>query len=90
MDMWITLIILATAVILFVTEKIRVDIVAIGVVVALILTGVLTPSEALSGFSSTAVITIGALFVVGGAVMNTGLAGSIGRRRFRCRRRWRA
>lgn len=80
MDMWITLIILATAVILFVTEKIRVDVVAIGVVVALILTNVLTPSEALSGFSSTAVITIGALFVVGGAVMNTGLAGTIGRR----------
>lgn len=80
MDMWITLLILATAVTLFISEKIRVDVVALGVVVALMLTGVLTPAEALSGFSSTAVITIAALFIVGGGVMNTGLAGTIGRK----------
>ena len=79
-EMWLTVGILATAVILFLTEKIRVDVVALGVVVALMLTNILTPKEALSGFSSTAVITIAALFIVGGAVMNTGLAGTIGRR----------
>ncbi|MFZ0548075.1 MAG: SLC13 family permease [Candidatus Promineifilaceae bacterium] len=72
--------ILLTAVILFISEKVRVDVVALGVVVLLMLTGLLTTEEALAGFSSTAVLTIGALFIVGGGVMNTGLAGTIGRR----------
>lgn len=72
--------ILLAAIVLFVSEKVRVDVVALGIVVSLILTNVLTTEEALAGFSSTAVITIGALFIVGGGVMNTGLAGTIGRR----------
>lgn len=79
-DMWITLAILAVAIFLFVTEWIRVDVVALGVVVALMLTNILTTSEALAGFSSTAVLTIASLFIVGGAVLQTGLAGLIGRR----------
>lgn len=79
-DAWIALSILAIAIILFVTEWLRVDVVALGVMVALMLTGLLTPAEALSGFSNSAVLTIAALFVVGGAVMQTGLAGVIGQR----------
>jgi di/tricarboxylate transporter len=78
--MWIALGILTVALVLFVTEWVRVDVVALGVVVALMLTGLLTTKEALSGFSSPVVLTIAALFIVGGAIMNTGLAGSIGRR----------
>ncbi|HEY85859.1 MAG TPA: SLC13 family permease [Chloroflexi bacterium] len=78
--MWYALAILTAAIILFITEWLRVDVVAIGVVVALMLTGLLSASEALSGFSNSAVLTIAALFVVGGAVLNTGLAGLIGRR----------
>lgn len=77
---WLVLGILLTAIVLFLTEWLRVDVVAIGVVVSLMLVGILTPAEAISGFSNTAVITIVALFVVGGAVMQTGLAGMIGRR----------
>ena len=79
-DMWIALGILAIAIILFVTEWLRVDVVAIGVMVALMLSGLLTTDEALSGFSNPAVLTIAALFIVGGAVMQTGLADLIGRR----------
>lgn len=79
LHMWLTLAILAVAIFLFVTEWLRVDVVAMGAVIALALTGILTPEEALSGFSSTAVITITALFVVGGMVLHTGLAGTIGR-----------
>ncbi len=79
LDMWIVLAILVGAIILFITEWVRVDVVALGVMISLMLTGVLTPSEALSGFSSSSVITIAALFVVGGAVMHTGLASVIGR-----------
>ncbi len=75
--MWITLAILIAAIVLFITEKLRVDVVALGVVVLLMLTGVLTTSEALAGFSNTAVLTIASLFIIGGAVLNTGLAGMI-------------
>lgn len=80
LEMWITLIILAAAIILFITERLRVDIVAFGVVVILMITGILTVDEALAGFSNSAVLTIAALFIVGGATMQTGLANSIGRR----------
>ena len=71
--------ILAAAVVLFVGDKVRVDIVALGVMLALMASRVLTPREALAGFSNTAVITIVALFVIGGAVLKTGLAEWMGR-----------
>ena len=79
-DMWLVLLILVTAIVLFITEWLRVDVVALGVVVTLMFTGVLTSAEALSGFSNSAVLTIASLFIVGGAVLQTGLAGRIGRR----------
>lgn len=79
-DMWVALIILSIAILLFVTERLRVDVVALAVMVALILSGLLSTPEAISGFANPAVLTIAALFVVGGAVMQTGLAGAIGER----------
>jgi di/tricarboxylate transporter len=80
LDMWMALIILFAAIILFVTEWLRVDVVALGVMTALMLTGLLDPNEAISGFSNPAVLTIASLFIVGGAVMHTGLASAIGQR----------
>jgi di/tricarboxylate transporter len=80
LEMWITLGILIAAIFLFVTEWLRVDVVAIAVMVALMLTGLLTAQEAIAGFSNPAVLTIAALFIVGGGVMQTGLAASIGER----------
>ena len=80
LNMWLALGILALAIVLFVTEWIRVDVVALGVVVILMVSGLLTASEALSGFSNPALMTIWALFVVGGGVLQTGLAGAVGRR----------
>ncbi|MGD8865144.1 MAG: SLC13 family permease [Anaerolineales bacterium] len=79
-DTWIVLAILIAALVLFVTEWLRVDVVAFAVVVTLALTGVLTPEQAFAGFSNPAVLTIAALFIIGGAVMNSGLAGALGRR----------
>lgn len=79
-DTTLTLLILFGAIFLFISEWLRVDVVAFGVIVALLLTGVLTPTEALSGFSSTVVWLIVALFIVGGAVFKTGLASRIGDR----------
>ena len=75
LEMWLVLGILVAAIVLFITEWLRVDVVALGVLLSLMVTGVLTTGEALAGFSSTAVLTIAALFVVGGAVLHTGLAG---------------
>ena len=57
-EMWITLAILVAAIVLFITEKLRVDVVALGVVISLMLTGVLSTGEALAGFSNSAVLTI--------------------------------
>ncbi|NNE67205.1 MAG: SLC13 family permease [Pyrinomonadaceae bacterium] len=79
-EMLIVLVILIGAIVLFITEWVRIDLVALAVVVCLMLSGVISPSQALSGFSSSAVITIAALFVVGGGVLNTGLAGTVGRK----------
>lgn len=80
LEMWVILGILATAILLFITEWMRVDLVALGVVVCLMVSGILTPAEAISGFSSPVVLTVAALFVVGGATLQTGLADAVGRR----------
>ena len=77
LEMWITIFILSGAILLFITEWLEVDLVALGVVICLTLTGILVPEEALAGFSSPIVITVAALFIVGGAVMETGLADTI-------------
>ena len=69
-----TLIILIITTILFVSGKIRADLVALCALISLVLSGILTPQEALSGFSNPVVIMMVGLFVVGGAVFKTGLA----------------
>ena len=71
--------ILGLAVILFVSEKLRVDVVAMIVLVALILTGLVTAEEAFSGFSSPAVITVWAVFIVSGGLTRSGVADFIAR-----------
>lgn len=75
----LTLAILALAVILFVTERIRVDLVALFVLVALAVTGLVTPAEALSGFSNPAVVTVWAVFILSAGLYSTGVANIIGR-----------
>ena len=75
-----TLIILAVSAILFVLGPIRSDLVAVCAAIALVLAGVLTPEEALSGFSNPIVIMMVGLFVVGGGIFSTGLAKMMGSR----------
>ncbi len=72
--MTLTLIVLAVTVILFAVGRIRSDIVALSSLTVLMLFGILTPEEALSGFSSSVVIMMIGLFVVGGAILQTGIA----------------
>lgn len=69
-----TLIILLITVALFIWGRIRADIVALAALASLLMFGILTPTEALAGFSSPIVIMMIGLFVVGGAIMQTGLA----------------
>ena len=72
--MTITLSILIITVAMFIWGRVRADIVALTALAALLVFGILTPSEALAGFSSPIVIMMIGLFVVGGAIMQTGLA----------------
>lgn len=72
--MWITIGILVLSAIFFVNGKIRSDLVALCALVALLVCQILTPEEALSGFSNSVVIMMIGLFVVGGAIFQTGLA----------------
>lgn len=78
--MIITVITLILAAIGFIRGKLRADIVALIALLILTVTGIISTSEALSGFSNPIVIMMIGLFVVGGAIFNTGLAKMIGAR----------
>ncbi|WP_420643158.1 SLC13 family permease [Candidatus Leptofilum sp.] len=66
--------ILTIAVGLFISDRLRVDLVALLVLLALILTGLLTPEAAFAGFASPAVITVWAVFIISGAMFQSGVA----------------
>ena len=72
--MIITILVLLVTVVMFVIGKIRADIVALCSLTILILCGILSPTEALSGFSNPVIVMMVGLFVVGGAILQTGLA----------------
>ncbi len=73
------LVILGVAILLFITERLRVDVVALLVLVSLTLTGLVTPAEALSGFSNLAVVTVWAVLILSGGLARTGVASVVGR-----------
>ena len=74
----LTLAILMVAIILFVSEKIPLALTAMLVLISLVLGDILTPEEAFSGFINKNVILFCAMFVVGGALFETGMANRIG------------
>ena len=78
--MTLTLLTLLCAAVFFVWGRIRSDVVALIALLVLAMAGVITPSEALSGFSNPIVVMMVGLFVVGGAIFNTGLAKILGAR----------
>lgn len=78
MHLLLTFIILGVTIVLFVTNKIRADFVGILALLALVITGILEPTEALAGFSNSVVIMIAALFIVGAGIVRTGLASKAG------------
>lgn len=78
--MTITIITLAATIAMFIIGRLRADIVALCALTTLILCGILTPAEALAGFSNSVVIMMVGLFVVGGGIFQTGLAKAASRR----------
>ncbi len=72
--MFVTLLILAVSAVFFMSGKVRSDLVAVCALLALLIFQILTPEEGLSGFSNSVVIMMVGLFVVGGAIFQTGLA----------------
>ena len=72
-DIAIVLIILIFGFILFVTEMFSIDVTAVLILTLLLLFGYLDPSEAVSGFSNPAVVTIALLFILSHALQKTGI-----------------
>lgn len=80
MSIAVVTIILVLTLILLISDRLPVDLTAIGLMVALSATGILTPAEAVAGFASPAVLTVAAMFLVSRGMIRTGAVGFIGQR----------
>ena len=79
-SLWLALGILLLMLVLFVSNRLRLDLIALMGLLALTLTGLITTGEALAGFADPVVLMIAALFVVGAGLFQTGVADALGRR----------
>ena len=79
-DVIVVLIVLVGAVIMFATERYPVDVAAIVAMSVLVVTGVITPSQGVSGFSNSATITVAFMFILSAALFKSGAVVSIGNR----------
>ena len=75
----LTLAIIVGALVVFGTEKLRVDVVALLVLITVGLTGLVGPKEVFAGFSNSAVITVWAVYIVSGGLFKTGVADILGK-----------
>ena len=78
-EIGLVLIILGGALVLFVTEKVRMDVTALIVLGALVVTGLVSPEDAMAGFANGAVIAVWAMFILSDGLTRTGIANVIGR-----------
>lgn len=88
LDLWLTLAVLVGAVYLFVSEKLPSDVVALLVLASVLVLGLVTPAEALSGFSSQATITVAAMFVLSAGLQRSGALQGLGEALARIRLNW--
>ena len=79
LEISLVLMILGIAITLFISNRIRVDLVGLLVLGGLALSGLVTPTQALSGFSNPAVVTVWAVLILSGGLARTGVASNIGR-----------
>ncbi|PHI18215.1 SLC13 family permease [Lewinellaceae bacterium SD302] len=87
----ITLLVALVAIVLFVTEWLTVDLIAMLLLTALVVTGVISPTEGLAGFSNPATLTVAFMFVLSAALLKTGALQVLAKRMsggFRERPRW--
>src|SRR5690606_36193022 len=87
-ELLVTIAVMLVAVYLFITEKFRVDVVALLVMTGLLVLGVLSVPEALSGFSNQATVMVACMFVLSGALKANGALVAIGELLSRIRWRW--
>ena len=80
MTIGLVTVILLIAMILLITEKLPVDLTSIGIMVTLVLAGILAPKEAIAGFASPAVITVGSMFLISKGMIRTGAVGFISKK----------
>ena len=78
-DIGLILIILGVSLVLFVSEKVRMDVTALIVLGALVVTGLVSPEDAVAGFANGAVIAVWAMFILSDGLTRTGIANVIGR-----------
>lgn len=74
----LVLVLVVSAVILFATERLPVDLTAMILLGAMLLSGLITPNEAIGGFSNPATVTVGAMFVLSAGLFKTGAVNVIG------------
>ncbi len=78
MDPFIVIGLLVIAVVLFATEKISVDLVTLGILCILVLFGIIDAKEAFAGFGNEVIVMLGAIFVIGAALRETGVLDTLG------------
>jgi di/tricarboxylate transporter len=81
-EAWFTLTVVTFGVVALIREVLAPDLIFLGVLAVLLVSGILSPQEALAGFANPEVISVGALFVVAGAMQNTGALGFVATRLF--------
>ena len=78
MEAWIVIGLLVVAVVAFATEKISVDLVTLGLLCVLVLSGILRVDQAFGGFGDRVIILLAAIFVIGAALRETGVLDALG------------
>jgi len=85
---WATVAVIATAMLLFASEKVRIDLVALITLGVLVILGIVSPLEALSGFSNEATVTVAAMFALSLGIERSGALEPLNRLLLKIRRPW--
>lgn len=77
-DAYITIAVIVISMVLFILEKLSVDVIALGIIVVLVLSGVISPEQGFQGFANEAVLTVMAMFILSAAIIHTNAIEHIG------------
>ncbi len=77
-EAYITIAVIVIAMVLFILEKLSVDVIALGIIVVLVLSGVISPEQGFQGFANEAVLTVMAMFILSAAIIHTNAIEHIG------------